>query len=193
MIEFALDRFPVRHTLTTGVQCLLRPLQAEDEAVFQSFQQAVPEKERFLIKHRITGDHLLHEWCQNLDYESNLPLLALADGKVVGYATLHQRPGGWKRHIGMVSALIHPDFRGVGVLRQLLDELINVAKHAGLTRLEAEFNGERKNTIASFGKCGFVELVRLPEYLQDMQAQPHDYVLLGMNLMTDLEYTGAGD
>ncbi len=93
----------------------------------------------------------------------------------------------------MVSALIHPDFRGVGVLRQLLDELINVAKHAGLTRLEAEFNGERKNTIASFGKCGFVELVRLPEYLQDMQAQPHDYVLMGMNLMTDLEYTGAGD
>jgi L-amino acid N-acyltransferase YncA len=193
MIEFALDCFPVRHTLTNGVQCLLRPLQAEDEAAFQSFQQAVPEKERFLIKHRITGDHLLHEWCQNLDYESNLPLLALADGKVVGYATLHQRPGGWKRHIGMVSALIHPDFRGVGVLRQLLDELINVAKHAGLTRLEAEFNGERKNTIASFGKCGFVELVRLPEYLQDMQAQPHDYVLLGMNLMTDLEYTGAGD
>ena len=193
MIDIALDRFPVRYTLSTGAECILRPLLAKDEAAFQSFQQSVQEKERFLIKHRITGDEQLHEWCQNLDYESNLPLLALAEGAIVGYATLHQRPGGWKRHIGMVSALIQPEFRGVGVLRFLLEELVNVARHSGLTRLEAEFNGERKNTIASFGKCGFVELVRLPDYLQDMEAQPHDYVLMGLNLMTDIEYTGAGD
>jgi hypothetical protein len=40
-----------------------------------------------------------------VNYEQRLTLLALADGKVAGHATLHQRPGGWKRHIGMVDAL----------------------------------------------------------------------------------------
>ena len=80
-------------------------------------------------------------------------------------------------------------FYGVAQMVRILD----VAKHAGLTKLEAEFNGERKNTMLSFNKCGFIELVRLRDYLQDMQAQPHDYVLLGMNLTTDLEYAGAGD
>ena len=193
MIEFALDKFPVRHALTSGVQCLIRPFQPDDASSFQLFNHAIPEKERFLIKNRVGDDAHLEEWCQNLDYERHLPLLALADGRVVGYATLHQRPSGWKRHIGMVGALVHPEYRGQGVLRALLGELIVVAQHGGLTRLEAEFNGERKNTILSFAMCGFEELVRLPDYLQDMQAQPHDYVLMGLNLALDYENTGAGD
>jgi len=33
--------------------------------------------------------------------KKRLPLIAFADGQIVGHATLHQRPGGWKRHIGM--------------------------------------------------------------------------------------------
>ena len=193
MIEFALEQFPVRHSLANGVQCLVRPLQKEDENAFMAFQQAVPTKERFLLKHRISDNVSFQEWSQDLDFEKALPLLSLADGKIVGYAMLHQRPGGWKRHIGMVDALIHPDYRGLGVLRSLLGELVEVSKHCGLTKLEAEFNGERKNTITSFNRCGFAELLRLPDYLQDMEAHTHDYVLMGLDLSLDYEYAGAGD
>ncbi len=192
MIEIALDNFPVRHALTNGVQCMIRPLQPDDAAAFKRFNDIISERERFLMKHRIKDDEL-EEWCHDLDFDKRLPLLAFADGEIVGYAVLHQRPGGWKRHIGMVDALVHPNFRGKGVLRALLNDLVEIARHGGLTRLEAEFNGERKNTILSFGKCGFVELVRLPDYLQDMSAQPHDYVLMGLDLSVDHEYAGAGD
>jgi GNAT superfamily N-acetyltransferase len=192
MIEFALDKYPARHLLTNGVQCMVRPLETEDAPAFRLFHHDISERERFLLKHRIS-DHQLDEWCNDLDFEKRLPLLAFADGQIVGYATLHQRAGGWKRHIGMVDALVHPHFRGLGVLRALLGDLVEVAQHGGLTRLEAEFNGERKNTILSFGKCGFVELVRLPDYLQDMAAHTHDYVLMGLDLSVDYEYAGAGD
>lgn len=193
MIEFALEKYPLRQTLTNGVQALVRPLQEDDAAAFTRFHEAVPRHERFLLKHRLNDAGEIEAWCHDLDVERRLTLLALADGQVVGHATLHQRPGGWKRHIGMVDALIHPDFRGLGVLRSLLGGLVEAATHAGLTRLEAEFNGERKNTVHSFIKCGFVELLRLPNYLRDMQAQPHDYVLMGMDLEVDYENTGAGD
>lgn len=193
MLEYALEKFPTRHALTNGVQLMVRPLQEADEHAFEVFYSAVPEQERFLNKHRLADEVQLHEWCHNLDFERHLPLLAFADGQIAGYATLHQRPSGWKRHIGMVGALIHPDFRGVGVLRALLGGVVEAAQHAGLTKLEAEFNGERKNTIVSFAKCGFVEMVRLRDYLQDMKAQAHDYVLMGMNLTTEFEYAGAGD
>ncbi|MDP1588773.1 MAG: GNAT family N-acetyltransferase [Prosthecobacter sp.] len=193
MIEFALEQYPSRQTLTNGVQALIRPLEPEDADAFTRFHAAIPSGERFLIKHRLNDTGEIEAWCHDLDYEKRLTLLALADGQVVGHATLHQRPGGWKRHIGMVDALIHPEFRGLGVLRALLGGLVEAATHAGLTRLEAEFNGERKNTVQSFIKCGFVELLRLSEYLRDMQAQPHDYVLMGMSLGVNYENTGAGD
>lgn len=193
MIEFALEQYPLRQTLINGVQVLIRPLQEEDGPAFTRFHEAIPSSERFLLKHRLNGTDEIEAWCHDLNYEKRLTLLALADGQVAGHATLHQRPGGWKRHIGMVDALIHPDFRGLGVLRALLGGLVEAAAHAGLTRLEAEFNGERKNTVQSFWKCGFVELLRLPDYLRDMQAQQHDYVLMGLNLEVDYENTGAGD
>ena len=55
MLEFALDQFPVQHTLTTGAQCTVRPSQSEDSAAFKVFNESIPEKERFLLKHRISG------------------------------------------------------------------------------------------------------------------------------------------
>lgn len=192
MIEFALDKYPLRQSLTNGVQCLVRPLEVEDRPAFKIFNEAIPDRERFLLKHRISESEL-DQWTGNEDHERRLTLLAFADGKIVGYAALHQRPGGWKRHIGMVDALILPGFRGLGVLRSLLAEVVDISRHGGLTRLEAEFNGERKNTILSFAKCGFTELVRLRDYLQDMTAQPHDYVLMGLDLSIDYENAGAGD
>lgn len=193
MIEFALEKFPVHHPLTSGVQAVVRPLEAGDEPAFRVFHDAIAETERFLIKHRLIDAFQIGQWCSDLDYEKRLPLLAIVGGKIVGHATLHQRPGGWKRHIGTVDALVVPEYRGRGVLRALLCELVEVAQHGGLTKLEAEFNGERKNTIGSFRKCGFTELVRLPDYLQDMQAQPHDYVLMGLDLGVDYENAGTGD
>ena len=193
MIDFALEKFPIRRSLQNKVQCLIRPLQQDDRQAFERFHSEVPEAERFLIKHRYTDSALFHEWDQEFDFETSFPLVAFADGRMVGHATLHQRKGGWKRHIGMVGVLTHPDFRGIGLVGQLIAELIEVARHCGLTRLEAEFNGERERAIRSFIECGFDELVRLPDYLQDMKARYHDFVLLGMNLTTDIELTGAGD
>lgn len=43
-----------------------------------------------------------------------------------------------------------------------------------------------------FGLLGFNPLIRLPDYVKDMQADSHDYVLLGMDLETDEEYASAG-
>ena len=128
-----------------------------------------------------------------MNYEETLPLLALADGQVIGHATLHQRPGGWKRHIGMVGALTHPEYRGVGLIKVIIEEIVEIARHCGLTKLEAEFNGDRETAIHSFKECGFDELARIPDYLQDMHAENYDWVLMGMKLTTDIENTGAGD
>jgi hypothetical protein len=42
-----------------------------------------------------------------------------------------------------------------------------------------------------FAMLGFSELLRLEDYVKDMQAIKHDYVLMGFDLTTDEEYTCA--
>ena len=189
-LEYALERFPLTVSLRDGTECSVRPWEKRDELKLQKFFLAVPEAERLFIKKRVTDRSLLHEWCCRADFEQNLPLLMLHDCKVVGEVTLHQRLGGWKRHIGMVTVLTHPEYRGRDVAKILVKEIVTVAAHLGLKRLEVELNGERQVAIRAMEHLGFHQLFRLPDYVMDMESRAHDYVVMGLNLHVEEEYAG---
>src|SRR5437870_4392153 len=192
MLDSILEEYPKEISLKDAFESVLRPLKPSDEKAFHDFFLAVPEQERMFIKHRVTEPEVIRDWCQNIDLGRNLPLLALAGNKIIGDATLHQQLGGWKRHIGRVSVLVHPQYRGRGLARTLVSEMIEIARHVGLEKVEAEFIGEQETAIKMFGLLGFTTLARLPDYVKDMQGVPHDYVLMGLDLKTDEEYAGMG-
>jgi RimJ/RimL family protein N-acetyltransferase len=152
----------------------------------------VPEEERLFVKQPITDRTLFRQWCRQKDFERNLPLLMLHGKKVIAEATLHQRRGGWKRHIGLITLLTHPEYRGRDVSKVLVRELIDIARNCGLHRLEAEVNGERKIALKVLAELGFTILMDLEDYVLDMKAVTHDYVLLGKELRVDEEYAGVG-
>jgi GNAT superfamily N-acetyltransferase len=189
-LEYELQKFPREIKLKDSSKSRLRPLRKDDEKAFHQFFLEVPEAERMFIKNRVTDPAVIREWCQSIDLGRNLPLLALMDGKIVGDATLHQQLGGWKRHIGRVSVLVLPNYRGRGLARALVSEIVDIARHLGLERVEAEFIGEQEAAMKMFAMLGFGNLVRLEDYVKDMQAIKHDYVLMGLNLKTDEEYAG---
>jgi GNAT superfamily N-acetyltransferase len=191
-LELELQQYPKEIKLKDGSKCNLRPLRKDDEKNFHEFFLAVPESERMFIKHRVTEPQTIRDWCKNIDLGRNLPLLALMDGKIVGDATLHQQLGGWKRHIGRVSVLVHPKYRGRGLARALVSQIASIARESGLEKVEAEFIGEQETAIKMFAMLGFSNLVRLEGYVKDMQAIAHDYVLMGLQLKTDEEYAGVG-
>ena len=190
-IELELQQFPKPVVLKDGNPATLRPLHEADEKDFHQLFLGIPEAERLFIKHRVMDLNIIHGWCQNIDYGRNLPLLALMGGKIVGDATLHQQLGGWKRHVGRVSVLVHPEFRGRGLARALIGEIIELARNAGLERVEAEFIGEQAAAMKMFAMLGFSKLVHLEDYVKDMQAIKHDYILMGLDLKTDEEYASA--
>ena len=105
---------------------------------------------------------------------------------------MHQQLGGWKRHVGRVSVLVHPEFRGRGLARALIGEIIEIARQVGLEKVEAEFIGEQAAAIKMFALLGFSQLLRLDNYVKDMRAITHDYILMGLDLKTDEEYAGVG-
>jgi GNAT superfamily N-acetyltransferase len=191
-LEFELQKYPKEIKLKDGSKSRLRPLRKDDEKGFHEFFLGVPEAERMFIKHRVTEPQVIREWCQNIDLHRNLPLLAIVAAQIVGAATLHQQLGGWKRHIGRVSVLVHPQHRGRGLARAMVTEIVGIARSVGLEKVEAEFIGGQDAAIKMFAMLGFSNLVRLEDYVKDMQAITHDYVLMGLDLKTDEEYAGMG-
>ena len=186
-------RYPVRTTLADHSPCSIRPLQRDDDGVFRTFHQGIPEAERLFVHREVQDGSLVRSWTCDPSYESILPLFAFVDGHAAAFGVLSARPGGWKRHIGKLTLLTNPSFRGLGLIHQLLNELVEAARDRGFTRLESEFNGERTTAIAELAKFGFEELVRLSDYVQDMNAEYHDYVLMGMKLLPDEENMSSAD
>lgn len=190
-LDDILEQYPKTVKLKDGSQATVRPLKMTDEKAFHTFFLAVPDNERILFKHRVTDPAIIHEWCHRIDYGKILPLLAFKDDKIIGDASLHQTLGGWKRHIGRISVVVLPSTRGKGVAGILVSELIDIAKNIGLEKLEAEFLGEQKAALRVFEERGFNRLIQLEDYVKDMQAIAHDYVLMGRHIITDEEYTSA--
>jgi ribosomal protein S18 acetylase RimI-like enzyme len=191
-IELELQRFPKVVQLKDGTKATLRPLRRDDEKEFHGLFLSIPEPERMFIKHRVAEIETIRNWCRNIDYGRNLPLVGLVGGKIAGDATLHQQLGGWKRHVGRVSVLVHPEFRERGLARALISEIVEIARQGGLEKVEAEFIGEQAAAIKMFALLGFSQLLRLENYVKDMQAVSHDYILMGLELKTDEEYAGVG-
>jgi L-amino acid N-acyltransferase YncA len=191
-IELEVQRFPKIIVLKDNFPAELRPLQKDDEKKFHQFFLDVPGQERMFIKHRVTEPEAICDWCQNIDLGRNFPLLAIVDQKIAACATLHQQFGGWKRHIGRVSVLVLPRYRGRGLARALVTEITHISRNVGLERIEAEFIGEQVAAIKLFAMLGFSNLARFEDYVKDMQAVTHDYVLMGLMLKVDEEYAGVG-
>jgi L-amino acid N-acyltransferase YncA len=191
-LEAALQRYPRKTTLKDGTACQIRPLKRSDESVFFQFFQELSDHERLFLKHRVTEPEVVREWCQNIDPNRNLPLLTFHGQVVLAAATLHQQLGGWKRHIGRVSVLVHNRWRNRGLARALLAEIIDLARAAGLEKLEAEFIDEQEAAMKVFGLAAFRQILREEEYVKDMQAISHDYIVMSLELLTDEEYAGAG-
>jgi ribosomal protein S18 acetylase RimI-like enzyme len=191
-IELELQRFPKVVQLKDGTKATLRQLRRDDEKEFHSLFLSIPEPERMFIKHRVAEIETIRDWCRNIDYGRNLPLVGLIGGKIAGDATLHQQLGGWKRHVGRVSVLVHPEFRGRGLARALISEIVEIARQVGLEKVEAEFIGEQAAAIKMFALLGFSQLLRLENHVKDMQAVSHDYILMELGLKTDEEYAGVG-
>lgn len=191
-LDEILEQYPKTVQLKDGSQVTLRPLRSTDEKNFHEFFCAVPETERLLFKHRVTDPAVIRDWCQRIDYGRILPLLALQGDKIIADASLHQQLGGWKRHIGRISVVVHPVHRAKGLAKILVGQLIDIARNVGLEKLEAEFMGEQAAARRVFAELGFHEMLVLPDYVKDMQAISHDYVLMGRHIITEEEYAGAG-
>jgi L-amino acid N-acyltransferase YncA len=182
MQDLLKERYPKTMQLRDGTTVTIRPMIAEDEEALLTFFLVIPAEDRVFLKDDVTKAGVIQNWCKNLDYERVLPLVAEADGKIVGDATLHLRRGGWMRHAAKVRVVIDPAFRGKGLGSQIIKELITIAEHTDLEKLDVGLMAEQKTAISAFKDLGFVQVAVFPDHVKDLDGKDRDFVVLVRDL-----------
>jgi L-amino acid N-acyltransferase YncA len=168
-------------TLHDGVRVLLRPMASDDQNRLLEFYNAVGEDDMRNFRDYVKDPKLIKDWCEHLDYEKVLPMLALVKERVVGSASLHYFEGP-KRHIAEVRLFLAKDFRRRGLGMKMVRALIDIARRQDIRILTAEVIAEQAKVIRAFEQLGFVSRCSLEDFFMYPDGDTSDIVLLTLNL-----------
>ena len=164
--------------LVDGTLVTLRPMASGDEEALYRFFQKLPDELLLFIRHNVKNRSIIHEWTLRLNYERVLPLLAIVDGEIVGDATLHRVPHGWKRHIGRVRVVVSTAFQGRGLATFMLNELAKLSHELGLEKLWAEIPLDSVAAIRACRNAGFTCKAVIEGLVKDTRDQNIDVLIM---------------
>ena len=96
-------------------------------------------------------------------------LVAVAEGRLIGYAAVTPHVALRRRHAGWLMIFIAPQWQGRGVGKSLMAALLDWAdRWSGLLRLELTVNVDNAAAIALYRRCGFeIEATMRADALRD--------------------------
>ena len=97
-------------------------------------------------------------WRKKLEPQDDLySLVAVVEGKVVGFLSLHLNPNRPRRkHAAGLGMAVHEDWQGQGIGTALIQAAIDLAdKWLNLTRLELEVYTDNEPALRLYKKFGF--------------------------------------
>lgn len=168
-------------TLNDGTRVLLRPLLPEDKDALLAFFTHSSEEDRKHMRTDVTDRALVGSWVDNINYHKVLPLVAVANGHIVGDCTLHFR-GGPQRHVADVRIFLEREFRQRGLGTLMLKVLVDLARRIGLQFIEAEVMADQTRVIKAFESVGFEREVTYPDYYLMPDGEAHDVTVLILSL-----------
>jgi len=168
-------------TLKDGVSVLLRPVIVEDRQRLIDLFAPLGEEDLRYMRDDVRNPAMIDHWCNDSDFQHALPLLALVNERVVGYAALHFR-GGPERHIGEVRIFLAKDFRQRGLGTRMLNRLIGLARHQGLHILEARVVADQSKVIKAFQYLGFNFHCTFDDYFMLPDGDLRDVAVLFLTL-----------
>jgi L-amino acid N-acyltransferase YncA len=181
-LAFVTQRYPRSLQLKDRSVVKIRPLESGDQKKLEEFFARLPLPERRLLKDDVTSPEVIRSWCQNINYESVLPILAIDRDRIVGDATLHREKHGWMSHVARVRVSIDPDARGRGLASSLIKELVEIAPRLGVYILDAQVLDEQTGAKKVFEDLDFINVATLPQHALDLNRKPHDLHIYSLNV-----------
>jgi len=183
MLVKELEAFRDVVTLKDGVRILFRPMIKEDREHMIEFFSSVSEDDLRYLRHNVRDKELINKWCDNINYEKVLPLLAFVKDKIVGSASLYFFEGP-KRHIAEYRLFLSKDFRKRGLGMKMTRTLFDIARKENIKIVFGEVIAEQTRVVRAFEQLGFKTRAILDDFFMFPDGDTCDVAYLMVNLST---------
>jgi acetyltransferase len=168
-------------TLRDGVRVLLRPMVREDYDLLVEYHAHFSEEDMLYMRQNVKDPAIVSEWCEALDYNKVLPILAIVKDRIVGSASLHYFNGP-KRHIAELRLFLTKDFRKRGLGIKMTRAIIDMARKQDVRIIMGEVIAEHTKVVRAFEQLGFKSQCLLEDYFMLPDGETCDVTLLTLYL-----------
>ncbi|WP_075181586.1 bifunctional acetate--CoA ligase family protein/GNAT family N-acetyltransferase [Pantoea sp. 1.19] len=165
-------RLEERVTLSTGADCLFRPILPEDEPLLQQFISQVT-KEDLYYRYFSEINEFTHEDLANMtqiDYDREMAFVAVRQGahgeEIIGVTRAISDADNVDAEF---SVLVRSDLKGLGLGRRLLEKMIRYTHDHGLQSLNGITLPNNRGMITLARKLGFSVDVQLEDGIVTLQ------------------------
>ncbi|SRR6266545_1180083 len=169
-------------TSVDGVRLTFRLMEPSDRDGILGFARALPNDDLMFLRTDITEPKTVDNWVNYIKTGRSITVIAEADGKIAGYATIHTNDAIWTRHVGELRVLVGREHRGLGLGKRLTNEAFAIAKDLDLKKITAQMPTEQRGARQVFEHLGFRPEALLADHVMSRDGQTHDLLIMSYDV-----------
>lgn len=155
----------------------IRPLDEEDRPGLLEFGQALPEDDVLYLEEDFHSPEIIARLVNARQAENWRQLVAVVDGKIVGYTGVRRLPG-WSKHVAEIQLVVSREQRRRGLGTVLASAVFDAARELGVCKVIVEMLEEQRAGRAIFERLGFHVEGVLENHAQDRAGERHNLLIL---------------
>jgi L-amino acid N-acyltransferase YncA len=167
-----------------GANVTLRTMTGADRDRILTFARSLPAHDLLFLPRDITEKSAVDEWLDEASAGRTVTIVAEAQDRIAGYATIERSRLPWSSHVAELQVLIAPAMRGKGLGRVLTQEAFAMALAMGIEKMVAQMTLDQKAAVATFEGLGFRPEALLRDHVRDRQGRKHDLLVLSHDVAT---------
>jgi ribosomal protein S18 acetylase RimI-like enzyme len=136
---------------------LVRRITEEDIEGFHEALDVVARESSFLRGNQAPPLEAVASFVRSNLATGNPQLVAIADGKVVGWCDIVRAAGMHEKHLGELGMGVMPRWQGRGIGKRLLTDTVAAADVENFLRIELSVHSDNARAIQLYRNFGFVE------------------------------------
>jgi len=169
-------------TSVDGVRLTFRLMEPSDRDAILAFARALPNDDLIFLRSDITESPAVDAWMNYIKTGRTISVVAEADGKIAGYASIHLNEALWTRHVGELRVLVGREQRGIGLGKRLTNEAFAIAKDLGLKKITAQMPTEQRGARQVFERLGFRPEALLADHVMSRDGHTHDLLIMSYDV-----------